>query len=293
MALEDRNGRIYYYRSHRIGKRVRKEYVAAGEGAMLIAELEAIERDQKNITAMQLTETRQMAREVFAIAAEFDRLADQVFRVVMQLTGHTLHKRCEWRRKRRVKPMLNLNDLLLASRKAQQALVVPVSPDPEVQRILDQAAEGDTSVLPAVKKLLTDRKQFGNFGSVAAWAQSRLVRVAAGNNLVLTEALNKRLAEHVETLLADCGPNPTLLEKMAATRVAHNWLTVHILEVKWEQFDAESKQAEAIDKQLCRVERRLHAAIKSFATLRRLRKPMVIAQLNIANGSTVKTLPTG
>ena len=50
MALEQRNGNLYYYRSVREGKRVRRVYCGAGEGALLMArldELERLERDEE------------------------------------------------------------------------------------------------------------------------------------------------------------------------------------------------------------------------------------------------------
>ena len=40
MALEQRNGNLYYYRSVREGKRVRRVYCGAGEGALLMARLD-------------------------------------------------------------------------------------------------------------------------------------------------------------------------------------------------------------------------------------------------------------
>lgn len=42
MALERRNGNVYFYSSHRVGKRVRKEFVASGPAAVLAARWEAV-----------------------------------------------------------------------------------------------------------------------------------------------------------------------------------------------------------------------------------------------------------
>jgi hypothetical protein len=48
MALIYRGGRPYLYRSERRGGRFTSRYVASGEAAVLIATLEAIERDEKD-----------------------------------------------------------------------------------------------------------------------------------------------------------------------------------------------------------------------------------------------------
>ena len=180
--------------------------------------------------------------------------------------------------------MAKVNELLRLPKKPAPALVSLAYPDPETQRLLDRAATGDSSVLPAVKQLLADPRLLSGFGSVSGWAWKALIRVAAGDNLAVTEAVKAKHAEHTQKLLADGGPNPTFAEQMAVTRIAHNWLVVHILETKSAGWDAGSAQAAAIDKQLCRAERRLHASLKSLAVLRRLRGPMVVNQVNIAKG---------
>jgi hypothetical protein len=40
----------------------------------------------------------------------------------------------------------------------------------------------------------------------------------------------------------------------------------------------------AIDKRVTQAEKRLHAALKSLAVLRRLHRPLPVAQVNVANG---------
>src|SRR5215216_473787 len=47
MGWEERRGRLYYYRSVREGKRVRKEYVGGGALGQLIAQLDELERLQR------------------------------------------------------------------------------------------------------------------------------------------------------------------------------------------------------------------------------------------------------
>ena len=62
------------------------------------------------------------------------------------------------------------------------------------------------------------------------------------------------------------------------------------IDAERELFYAQQEKNTAIDKQLTRAERRLHASLKSLAILRRLRRPVVVAQLNVASGPTPKAL---
>ena len=296
MGIEWRKGRPYWYQRQRIEGKLRGTYGGSlsipGAEELLRAQMEAnhLERVRE---LREVEEVAKWAADVLYAGAEFDRLADSVFRAVMYLTGHQLYKRCEWRRKRGVKAMARVNDLVREPSKVRPALVCTRNIDPNVQRILERAARGDESVLPDVIKVLTDPNMVSSYGSVEGWARAGLIRAAAGGDLFLTEAVGKRQVEQYEKLLADGGPNPPYAEKMAARRAAHNWLTVHILEAKRERFDAESKQAAAVDQQLCRAERRLHASLKSLAVLRRLRKPVLIAQVNVANGPMLVTSTNG
>lgn len=49
MGLEHRNGRVYFYRSRRVGKLVRREYVAGGHLAALIARHEAVRAERQKL----------------------------------------------------------------------------------------------------------------------------------------------------------------------------------------------------------------------------------------------------
>src|SRR4051812_13133138 len=116
MGLEHRNGRIYYYRSRRVGGKAQREYVAAGFAATLIARRDEMDRDKRNFAAWERAEIRRRADEILAAGEEADRMADRVFRSVMHLTGHALHNRDEWRRTRGVPPMATIQETGAAPR---------------------------------------------------------------------------------------------------------------------------------------------------------------------------------
>lgn len=72
MGLEHRDGRVYYYRSRRVGGRVRREYVGAGEAAVMFARWDKLDRDRRDFDAWEKAERRREADEVLAAGAEAD-----------------------------------------------------------------------------------------------------------------------------------------------------------------------------------------------------------------------------
>jgi len=150
--------------------------------------------------------------------------------------------------------------------------------------LLDRAARGDQEVLPEVRKLLEDPTTTRWLGGMARVAGKAIVRLAAGDHLAVAEAVEKKLDDYGAKLLAD-GPGPaTFAERLVATRAAHNWLTVHVLETLMAGYEPAGQRATALDKALSRAEARLQTSLKSLAVLRRLRRPAVVAQVNVANG---------
>jgi hypothetical protein len=180
--------------------------------------------------------------------------------------------------------MAKLSDLLNPKAEPAPALVRAAAPDPAAQKVLDRAAAGDRSALPAVLELLKNPAYLTALGSVAGLARDALVRMAAGDDLAIDEAVRRKLDETITRLLADGPGNPSFAERMAATRAAHNWLCVHILETLMARWAAGGERSAALDRQLCRAERRLQASLKSLAVLRRLHRPAVVAQVNVAAG---------
>ena len=122
-----------------------------------------------------------------------------------------------------------------------------------------------------------------NWIGVAEMAAASLLYMASQDD----DAVSKGMAKYWDTidkLLAD-GPAPTFAERMAATRCAHNWLAVNILESQAAlQTVGAGTNVLMLDKRLTLAENRLHASLKSLAVLRRLRKPTVVKQVNIAKG---------
>lgn len=100
MAWERRRNRMYYYRSHRIGKRVVKEYFGAG----LAAHLAAAEDDQRRQRREQARDEVEAAHRETGLAADpyqqMDILTTALTKAAFREAGYHQHDRGEWRKRR-------------------------------------------------------------------------------------------------------------------------------------------------------------------------------------------------
>jgi hypothetical protein len=103
----------------------------------------------------------------------------------------------------------------------------------ELQQILTRAQHGDLSVLPELRRTLDENQHlWETFGNLAAQAEGALVKLAAGNDLLLAEALiRKQYALKAELAGDSSGP----VEKALAERAA-------ICSLQVAYFDALSAQ---------------------------------------------------
>ena len=216
MGIELRKGRYYWYDRKRVNGRMRCDYRGAvpAEAVALFRLQAEVDFETRVLARHKIEQLAKWADDVLAAGEEFNRLADGVFREVMQSTGHTLHKRSEWRRTRGVSAM----------------------------------AEPEGSAV-AVKN--------SNWIGVAEMAAASLLLMASQDDNAVSEGMTKYW-DSINKLLAD-GPAPTFAERMAATRCAHNWLAVNILESKAALQTAVGANALMLDKRVTLAEKRLHA----------------------------------
>ena len=99
MGWEERRGRLYYYRSVRDGNRVRKEYVGGGSFGQLIAQLDELERLQREEEEVSWREERERLERSAGFLQELEEAAQILIRAELLVAG--FHKRKgEWRRLR-------------------------------------------------------------------------------------------------------------------------------------------------------------------------------------------------
>jgi hypothetical protein len=100
MAWKTINDRRYYYRSERVGGRVKSTYIGAGESGSLMANMVAFERLERAAAREQLRdEWEEFDAEESAVSEWFDGV-QAVADAAMIAAGFHQHKG-QWRRKRR------------------------------------------------------------------------------------------------------------------------------------------------------------------------------------------------
>ncbi len=292
LYVERRKGRFYLYSRRRVNGRLTAQYL----GPVTESEAAVLRRPAgptpAGLARADAAAVDRAAGAVLAAAADFDGLADRVFRAAMHAGGFRLHRRSEWRRKRRTIPMkLELDEAGEFDDPGESAprpgLIRPASPDPKEQAVLERARAGDKVAIPAVQGIMdANPKRVEAWGAVSSFARLKLVREAAGDDLTLAHCITRTVEDYHRKLVADAGPDPTYAERLTAHRVVNNWLAVHVLECRLTDYTEASPAAAALERRLSQAERRLHASLKALATLRRLRGPLP-TQVNVATTGNV------
>jgi hypothetical protein len=119
-------------------------------------------------------------------------------------------------------------------------------------------------------------------GDLSLQVQDKIVRNAAGKDLVFRESVRRKL-DRIRKEVAGAEPSP--LECLLADRVALCWLALHDVEIRFASMkDLSIQQAEYWQNRIDRSHRRYLSAIKTLATIRKLALPVL--QVNIAKRQT-------
>jgi hypothetical protein len=100
MAWEQRGNHTYYYRSHKVGGRVVKEYIGSDATADLIAAHDEAERERRSADREQV---RAEARRLAELAAGYETLSgavDALTAAALMADGYRQHARGAWRKQR-------------------------------------------------------------------------------------------------------------------------------------------------------------------------------------------------
>ena len=99
MGWEERRGRLYYYRSVREGKRVRKEYVGGEALGQLVAQIDELERLQRKEEEVFCKEERERLQRSAAFLQELEEAAEVLTRAYLLASGCHQYK-SQWRKQR-------------------------------------------------------------------------------------------------------------------------------------------------------------------------------------------------
>ena len=287
-----KNGR-YYRCSRRVNGRVVNEHVGGGELGEAIAGLDDAERMGRRIDAGLAQADRDVHGYAVRDVLGIDEFLGNLFTALARQSGFHLHHR-QWRRDRRTSTMSSIRSLRKQIEKLgqqmEQSKRAPLMAAnfggvPEADRAtLRAAAKGDAAALAKAQPYLTDPKYIKAWGNPMYAARCWLVGQVAGDDAVIGRTTHARVTMlHDELDFADS----SMLEKIAITRIVHNWLAVAALEAKCCQTAFQSRERTNAEKSLSQAERRLLQAIKTLAFLRGCTIPTLMARMGtISDNST-------
>ena len=289
------NGRRYLYRSVRRAGRVVREYLGSDDRCgfgRLRAEQWQLERLDRAVAGADAA-----ARRV----EDGDRLADlaalgdpgplrDAAEALMVLLGFRRHNRGEWRMSGGLKNLKKQIEALSAEVRRPTPLVRYDAPsgDAEAVALFAAARAGDAAAVAKLPTLVRDRGWADWLGELGHQAAHQLIHRAAGGDPVFAAGL----AAKAKDLYAElAGPAPTILERLLARRVVNGWLFVHTaeLELAYARDATARRQLEGL---LGRGERRMAAAVRELAVVRRLQAPVLMARLEPASPRPA-ALPAG
>ena len=142
----------------------------------------------------------------------------------------------------------------------------------EIRATLERARGGDAESLPAAREALdADPGIWRHYGDLAAHARRSWIELIAGRDLVLQEALVRKVGE-IEADLA--GPAPSPMEALLIGRIGASWLQASYADAAAARaVEVPVKQAELLRKRQDSAHRRHLMAIAALATVRRLLGP--------------------
>ncbi len=92
MGWEERRGRLYYYRSVREGKRVRKQYVGGGALGQLVAQLDELKRCLRKDEEAAWKEQSERLERSAGFLRELEETAQILVRAQLLVSGFHRHK---------------------------------------------------------------------------------------------------------------------------------------------------------------------------------------------------------
>ena len=283
------NAGPYYIRTRKVQGQVVRTYFGRGPQAKHAA-LEDAQR--------QATQVAQQAVRVHLAALdvqvnEWRQHIDDLMRASLMVTGFHQHHRSEWRKRSDgLAPIdawasgadVSQADWLVASYALDQEEQSMSESDtlPELttslQTLVQRGMDGDRTVLPALRELLTTRPElWRHLRTLGMQVEHAWIQVLAGTDLVSQEVL----AQQLQMLKVELGgPSPTPLEQILVERIVVCWLQMQQADL-WAarhvtQHDTWSEQRQD------RAQGRLLAAVKALAQVRKLLRPGTAIQVNIA-----------
>ncbi len=162
-----------------------------------------------------------------------------------------------------------------------------------IRKLVRRAEIGDEQALSEVRKIVeVEPTIWTECGDLADQAERALVRVAAGENLIVRESICRKL----ESLKAELGgPGAPPLERLLVERVAACWLQMYYFDVIYAQniTKVTREKSEYYQRRQDRAHKRFLTAVKTLAQVRRLLVPAVQVNIGVQQVNKVEVSGDG
>lgn len=252
MALEKRGGSTYYYRSIRQGKKVKRQYVAAGDDAEYAAAIHDHGRLVHKIQRERIESLRVAWDDAFHALALLGTFSGLMFR------------RCCCRRIFTDNAKANGGGSVISEKDFPRYTVL------EFQEIVQRAERGDESALPELRTILDECPDIWREASnLETQTREMWIDLMVGKNLFRRETIERRLAE---MRLELAGPDSSPLERLLVDHLLCSWLAMNyanamcarhqtgsntMVRLLWKQRNAAERHILAATRQLIAIRQRL------------------------------------
>ena len=270
MAWETRNGSgRYYTRSRRVEGRVTRQYLGSGLIGELAARQDQRERELRRLERVDQLEERERLdaiTQVLGTLAAWSRLS---MKEALEAAGCHCH-RGQWR-KQRLREVKAMNE--------EQALSQETPEQKATTQTLEAIKEGRPVSSHDVAELIKEFPFMTKYGDVARLVEKRLLGLIVGDNVLLLELGRSWLEETRQRLLE---PGDGELERLLINRLSLNLLAVNYAETLRASKSTSLSEADFWDRRVSRLQNDLLKAARALREVRRLARPTLLAQMNIA-----------
>jgi hypothetical protein len=164
-----------------------------------------------------------------------------------------------------------------------------------LQKLVRRAEQGDGAAVPELRVALdVNGWVWRDYGDAGTHATAAWLGLVCGKNLMMREAIERRMAEMRATL---AGEDPSPLEQLLVARILACWLQVHYADGTYAQLKGgdPAQHTLMMRRQNAAQQRYVHA-IKALATVRKLLRPapspLDLLQRTVAETPAEKANPT-
>lgn len=281
MSWETHGSQRYYYRVQRsTNGRLTKTYYGTGAVARRAAQEDAHQRTLRQQAQIDQQRLHHLETQLTTLT--------HVVRTLVSATlvgqGFHQHQRGDWRRWRHL-PMHHQQEGAFAMEEFPLPVESGTSFD-TLKNLVQQAQQGDTTILPLIRTLLDQVPELWENSHVLAHQVERSWTTALSGHDLMSQEIIAREVEGLRSQLL--GPQPTPLEKLLVDRICVCWLALQHTELHAaRRFNERAVVLTASEEhRLDKVHHRFLSASRELARVRKLLQPTTTLQVNIGTNQT-------